>query len=151
MAFQFSLQAVLVFRQSVERQEELRLLAANQQVIRLRRLIEQLTDRMISIQSREAAHLTSGITAAEMHFHQACQSALEQQRQIVVTELQKVEKLRDQQRAIHQRARRERETLELLRDRDFREYHRLAIRKEQRRTDDLFLLRQTFRSSRTGR
>jgi flagellar export protein FliJ len=52
--------------------------------------------------------------------------------------------LRDQQREIFQQARRARETLESVRDRQLLMHQKQAARREQRNMDDLFLLRRNF-------
>ena len=53
MPFHFPLQAVLHYRQSVEHQQELRLRAANQQVVRVQHLIEQTDLRRKELRSME--------------------------------------------------------------------------------------------------
>jgi flagellar export protein FliJ len=144
MAFHFPLQAVFHFRQSVEHQQELRLRAANQQVAKGRRLVDQLDDRIRQLQTCESQELEVGTTSAELRFALGCEAALRQQRQDADRELSRWQHLRDQQQKIFQQARRERETFETLRNHQLREYQRDAARREQRQLDDLFLLRQAY-------
>jgi flagellar export protein FliJ len=144
MAFHFPLQAVFHFRQSVEHQQELRLRAANQQVARVRHLLDQLDDRIRQLQIRESQELGAGTTSAELRFALWGEASLREQRQNAERELLRWQNLRDQQQKIFQQARRERETFESLRDHQLREYQRDAARREQRQLDDLFLLRQAF-------
>jgi flagellar protein FliJ len=144
MAFHFPLQAVFHFRQSVEHQQELRLRAANQQVARVRHVLDQIDDRIRQVQIRESQELGVGTTSAELRFALGCEAALRQQRQDAERELLRWQSLRDQQQKIFQQARRERETFESLRDHQLREYQRDAARREQRLLDDFFLLRQAY-------
>ena len=144
MPFRFPLAAVLHFRQSLEHQQELRLRAANHQVARVRRALEQLEQRMRESKIQRAGQLSAGTTAAELRFSLLCESAFPQQQQELLRELVRVQSLRDQQQKIFQQARRERQTFESLRDGQLREYQRDARRREQRELDDLFLLRRAY-------
>ncbi len=144
MAFHFPLQAVFHFRQSVEHQQELRLRTANQQVAKVRHLLDQIDDRIHHGQLRQSQALEAGTTSAELRFALAGESRLHQQRQEAERELMRWQNLRDQQQKIFQQARRERETFESLRDHQWQQYRRDAARREQRELDDLFLLRQSY-------
>jgi flagellar export protein FliJ len=144
MAFHFPLQAVFHFRQSVEHQQELRLRAANQQVAKVRHLVDQINEQLRQLQLRGSQELGAGTTSAELRFALGCEVALRQQRQEAERELLRWQNLRDQQQKIFQHARRERETFESLRDHQLREYQRDALRREQRQLDDLFLMRQVY-------
>jgi flagellar export protein FliJ len=147
MPFRFPLEAVLHFRKGIEHQQELRLRAANQQVIRVRHAIEQLDGRVRQARAASAQELAGGTTAAEIGFALAGQALLSSQRQSLEHELVRLEGLRDQQQRVYQQARRQRETFESLRNHQQREYQRNELRREQRTLDDLFLLRRdSFRS-----
>jgi len=142
MPFVFPLEAVLHFRRSVEHQQERRLRAANQLVARARHLIEQVELGMEQSRREQTAAIRRGTTAAELHFSLHSRAKLTQQRSAMQQELGRLQKLRDELQLIFYRARRERETLQSLRDRQFDEYRRVEARREQRRLDDLFLLRR---------
>ena len=145
MPFRFPLETVLHFRRSLERQQELRLRMANQQVARVRRLIEHIEQQIDGVHTRQSRELNAGTTAAELRFNRASEAVLAQQRVLAQLELQRLEQLRDQQKKVFQQARRERETFESLRDQQRTEYERNARRREQRQLDELFLLRKTLR------
>jgi flagellar export protein FliJ len=142
MPFRFPLEAVLHYRRSLEHQQELRLRTANQQVGRVRRLIELAEERIRQAHAAQARELAAGTTFAEVRFALAAEAFLEGQRQTLERELHRLETLRNQQQRIFQQARRDRETFESLRDRQKREYDRDQARREQRNLDDLFLLRR---------
>jgi flagellar export protein FliJ len=135
---------VLHLRQSLEHQQELRLRSANQQVARVRHLLEQMDlhrERLLLLQGDE---LIAGTTAAELRFSLLCDGEILRHRRELEQQLVRLQQLRDQQREIFQQARRARETLESVRDRQLLMYQKQAARREQRNMDDLFLLRRSF-------
>jgi flagellar export protein FliJ len=144
MPFRFPLQAVLHFRQSLEHQQELRLRAANQQVARGQHVIEQIDLRRGALQAEQVRELAVGVTAAELRFGLQCEAELLRHRRELEVQLVRLQQLRDQQREIFRQARRERETLESLREDQLKLYKQEASRREQRDLDDLFLLRREF-------
>jgi len=145
MPFRFPFQAVFHLRQSIERQEELRLRAANQQVARVRHAVDQIDLSLRQMKVSLSETLAAGTTAAEIRFALSAQTTFSQHRQELLRELSRVEQLRDQQRRIFQKVRQERETFENLRDAQRRAYQRDQDRREQSNLDDLFLLRQAYR------
>jgi len=144
MAFHFPLQSVLHYRQSVEHQQELRLRAANQQVARVRHVIDQIDSQIRQLQIRGSQELETGTTSAELLFALSSEALLLQQRLDTERDLLRWQALRDQQQNIFQQARRERETFETLRDHQLQEHQRDTSRREQRQLDDLFLLRRAY-------
>jgi flagellar export protein FliJ len=143
MPFRFALETILHFRRSVEHQQELRLRTANQQVARMRRLIEHIEQQIDSLYTRQSSELNMGTTAAELRFNDTCEAVLVQQHMSAQRELQRLEQVRDQQKQAYQQARSERETFESLREQQQNEYQRNSRRREQRELDELFLLRKT--------
>ena len=144
MAFNFSLQSILHFRQSVEHQQELRLRAANQKVGRAQHGIEQIDLRRAVLLAEQTRQLGAGVSAAELRFGLLCEAELLRQRRDLELQLVRLQQLRDQQREIFQQARRTRETLEAVRDQQLCTYKQEAARREQRHLDDLFLLRREY-------
>lgn len=144
MAFHFPLQAVLHYRESLEHQQELRLRAANQQVARVRRILEQHRARLQDLRASRGQELLAGTTAAELRFTTLRESALQHQRQELERELQRLQALRDEQQKLFVLARRQRETLAGLRDSQRHDYERTTARREQRQLDDAFLLRRSY-------
>ncbi len=144
MAFHFALQAVLHFRQSVEHQQELRLRAANQLVGRARHLMQQMDAQRQELHFAQVKKLSLGMSAVELQFELLCETELLRRRRELEQQLARLEQLREQQRALFQQARQARETLEAVRDQQFRLYQKEAARREQRSLDDLFLLRREY-------
>jgi len=144
MAFHFQLHAVLHFRQSIEHQQELRLRAAHQQVMRVRHLIEQMDIRRQELHAAQSKELGVGVTAAELRFELQCEAELLRHRGELAGQLVRLQHLQEEQRKIFQQARRARETLESVRDQQLRLFQQKAVRREQRSQDDLFLLRREY-------
>jgi flagellar export protein FliJ len=142
MVFHFPLQAVLHLRESIEHQQELRLSAANQQVARVRHLIEGAEQRGLEIEAAQLVELGRGTTAAELRFGTQCSAELLRCRRDLEQQLAAAEHARQKQREIFQQAKRARETLESVRDRQLHLYQKKALRREQRILDNLFLLRR---------
>lgn len=144
MALHFRLQAVLHLRQSLEHQQELRLRAANQQVARVRHLIDQMEAHRQQALQRQSEALLVGVTAAELRFGVLCDTELLRHRRELEHQLKKLLQARDQQMEVFRQARRLRETLESVRDLQLRSYGKEAARREQRAMDDLFLMRRDY-------
>jgi flagellar export protein FliJ len=142
MAFRFSLQAVLHLYQSLEHQQELRLRAANQQVARVRHMIEQVDGHKRQNREQRSRDLQTGTTGAELEFERATEAALMRRKGELEAELVRVQQLRDEQQRNFRQARRRRETLSTLRETQLHLYQREAARREQRQQDDAFLLRR---------
>jgi len=144
MPFRFPLQTLLRYRQSVERQQELRLLEANQQVAAVRLQIENVEQSKLALAAEERRELAAGVSAAELHFHILLRSLLAKKRGLLDHELARCEELRRQRHAEFQRAHQDREAVTALRANQQRTYEQQESRREQRRLDDMFLLRREF-------
>ncbi len=142
MPFRFGLQSILHLRQSLEHQQELRLRAANQQVARVRHLIEQLDAHRNDLGERQNRLLSAGLTAAELRFELQCEAELLRHRRELELQQVRLAQVRDEQRELLRKARQQREILEALRDRQQRAYTLEAARREQKNLDDAFLLRR---------
>lgn len=144
MGFHFAFEALLRLRQSLEHQQELRLRAANQQVAKVGRAIDQLDEEAKRLRAESSEHLTSGSTSAEIRYTLNSMDALRARRQELEQMAQRVSSIRDQQEALFRQARQERETLEILRKQQLQRYERNQVRRQQQRLDELFLLRRSF-------
>jgi flagellar export protein FliJ len=144
MPFRFGLQSILHLRQSLEHQQELRLRAANQQVARVRHLIEQMDVHRSEMGERQNRWLGAGLTAAELRFELQCEAELLRHRRELELQQARLVHVRDEQREVLRKARQEREILEALRDQQQRTYTQEAARREQRNLDDAFLLRRSY-------
>lgn len=142
MAFRFSLQTVLQFRRSVEHQEEIRLRAIHQALRKVRHQIEQIAAAICQESELSRNEIEGGTTGAEIQFHAETHSALMEQQRRYQCELLRLAKICEQQQVVFNQARKQRETLESLRDRLLRDYETESRRREQRTIDELFLMRR---------
>jgi flagellar export protein FliJ len=144
MAFHFSLAALLRYRQALERQQELRLLEANQRVVAAQRRLEDADHLLAAIAAEDAGKLKSGVHAAELHFDLLCRFLAGARRKELEKQLLLCQKARTHRLEAFQQARRQRETVDALHRRQFELYHQQETRREQQWLDDMFLLRREF-------
>jgi flagellar export protein FliJ len=145
MAFRFSLETVLRLRQNLERQEELLLYKANQDVLVLKHQIDELDAGMAGNAHRQSVQLQAGVSAAELHFDLLCHATLLHWRDDLEKRFSKAQSARDSRAESFRRARRQREAIETLRNHQLQLYRQQEARQDQRRADDLFLLRRSYR------
>jgi len=144
MAFRFPLETVLRLRQNLERQQELLLYQANQEVLALTRQVQEVDAGLAENERRRSLQLQAGVTAAELQFELLCDATLMQWRVELERRLGKARKARDFQAESFRRARQNREVIETLRRHQLQLYRQHEARQDQRRADDLFLLRRSY-------
>jgi flagellar export protein FliJ len=148
MPFQFSLDAVLRVRQSLEHQKELLLREANHRVALVQGQIDDLKAALLSARQRELHQLSCGLSAAELHFDGLCRSAIEERLIALAKEMIAVRGVRDTCAARFRQAKQDREVVDTLRERQLRLYREFEARRQQREVDDLFLMRRELRRRR---
>ena len=144
MAFRFPLEVLLRVRQSLERQHELRLQEANYRVAMLGQQIEDVHQEVENIATHRRSQLESGISAAELQFDVLCRAVLSERQHTLETHLVEAKALRHIRSEDFLRARRQREVIDTLRHHQLQDYLQQEGRQEQRRLDDLFLLRRAY-------
>jgi flagellar export protein FliJ len=144
MAFRFPLEVLLRVRQGLERQQELRLQEANHAVAILRQQIENAHNEAKNIVAQRRPQFESGISAAELQFDVLCRLALAERQQSLEKQLVAAEALRHTRSREFLEARRQREVIDTLRQHQLKEYEIQETRLDQRRLDDLFLLRRAY-------
>lgn len=144
MAFRFSLETLLRFRQSLERRQEILLQAANQRVALARSEIENLERYLEYRRTTRSAELNRGAFASELQFEILGDDALRKRGQVLDQELSRLQALRDQELDRFHKARADREAVESIRDRQRIAYNEDQKRRAQRHLDDLFLMRREF-------
>lgn len=144
MAFRFPLEVLLRVRQGLERQQELRLQEANHRIAALRRQIEDVVGEVDEIIIRRRPQLASGISAAELQFDVLCRSVLTTRRDVLDKQLIDAEAHRSSCNADFQQGRRQREVMDTLRLHQLQDYNQQQARRDQRRLDDMFLLRRAY-------
>jgi flagellar export protein FliJ len=144
MAFRFPLEILLRVRLGLERQHELRLVEANHRVALLRQQIEDAHNEVDNISARRRPQLESGLSAAELQFDALCRSVLTERRHVLEKQLVDAEALRHVRSEDFLLARRQRKVIDTLRRDQLQEYQLQEDRQDQRRLDDLFLLRRAY-------
>jgi flagellar export protein FliJ len=144
MPFRFPLEVLLRLRQGLERQQELRLQEANHRVAILRQQIADVRSEMEDIEVQRRPQRESGISAAELQFDALCGSVLAARQLALEKQLVEAEAYRRARSEDFQRARQQREVMDVLRRHQFEAYQQQEARQDQRRLDDLFLLRRSY-------
>ncbi|MGB8010563.1 MAG: flagellar export protein FliJ [Terriglobales bacterium] len=142
MAFHFPLEAVLRYRESIEQREHLALEQIQQNIVRVEQRISQLEEDASAATHNRMADLAHGTRAAVVQSAYEYQKALEQQIQTLRALLQDLKIKWRQQLSVYEHARRNRETLEELRDQQLETYTREQTKRQQAVIDDLFLARR---------
>jgi len=142
MAFQFSLAAVLRYRESIEQVECFALERTQQEIARTEGRIHQVEQDCVKATQDRAAELAKGTRAADVEAAYEYQTALEQQLEALRALLQELKMKWRQQLASYTAARRNRETLEKLREKQLDAYSREQAKREQSMMDDIFLARR---------
>lgn len=141
MSFKFSLAPVLQLRKSIERREEVALKAAQLEVARVRRRIDELTDEMAqAIQARGKA-LQNSTTANHLQSMQIEINAAIEAKQTLLETLQTLNLQRDNQMKIYKEAHRGRRVLTELRLQKRSLYEQEELRRQQKQIDDIFASR----------
>lgn len=142
MPFHFPLAAVLRYRESMEQREHLALERLQQEIARIEVRMRQIGGVRSTATQAVLAELTRGTRAADVQAAYEHQRALEQQHEALQTLLQELKKQWRQQLVIYELARRNRETVENLRQRQLDAYSREQAKHQQAVIDDLFLMRR---------
>ncbi len=144
MAFCYPLESVLRLRRSLEHQEEQRLLALAAIVARLRAMLD--TMQQADVVQRRAAldEMEQFSSGAQWQFRAVCDAGALRAIHRVKTQLQEAERQRLEQLKVYQQARQRRELFESLRERQKELYKLNLARRQQQRTDEAFLFRESF-------
>jgi len=142
VAFQFSLQALLRWRQVREDREKLRLSALTAHLLHTRTLYEE-QDRSRRQAGRDLADfMKSGMVASEVHFDVAGLEGDTRRLKALSADVKKIEQARQVQQDAYVDAKKKRESLESLRTHQLDAYRLVQGRREQQRVDDLFAVRR---------
>jgi flagellar export protein FliJ len=148
MAFDFPLAAVLRYRGSLEQQEYLLFEKLQQEISQVELNIRAVEEARLQANQTRAAELTKGMPAIEMQAAFNYERALDMQREALQTRWQEVKVKWRRQLAAYELARRNRETLEKLRDRQLELYTRERAKLEQAAVDDIFSARHSANARR---
>jgi len=142
MSFQFPLAAVLNYRESIEQREYLALEKIQQDIVRVELRISQAQNDCSAATQNRLADLACGTSAAALQSAYDYQKVLEQNSEALQALLQELKKKWRQQLASYELARRNREMLEKLREKQLDAHNREQAKREQSVIDDTFLSRR---------
>jgi flagellar FliJ protein len=145
MSFRFPLATVLRYRESLEQREYFALERIQQEVSHVELRIRQVEEELSAAVHNRAAQLAHGVPAAEVQTAYEYSRALEEQDQGLQNLLKEAKMKWRQQLASYELARRNRETLEKLREKQFEAFSKEQAKREQAVIDDLFLSRHGSR------
>jgi flagellar export protein FliJ len=141
VAFRYPFQSLLRLRESLERQEERRLLATAAVVAKLKAEIEQVQWNALEARRNALQDLAEGGPGAVLQFAVACETAAQRTRKRLEVQLEEAERKRLAQLKNYQAARQKRQILEGLRDRQEAAYQLELSRRAQQTADEAFLIR----------
>lgn len=141
MAFDFPLAAVLRYRGSLEQQEYLLFEKIQQEIAQVELKIRQVEEARLTAGQTRVAELAKGIPAIELQNAFHYERALDLQREALQSQWQELKVKWRRQLVAYEMARRNRETLEKLRDKQLEAYTREQAKRAQAAVDDIFLAR----------
>jgi len=146
MAFRFTLDAVLRFRESVEHSEEAVLLRIVQQILETEQQLDQVEAEQVRI--RESREQDLALKLPGVHLMDIAMRELELKTAAdgLRSQLRQLEQERVNQLAVYQTARRDRQVLTELRQQQRQRHQLEQKRQEQKTLDDLFLARARERN-----
>ena len=139
MNFRFALAAVLSLREGLEERAQLRLERTQLEVSHCRQALEMVPELQRAVLSMRERQLAAATPAAELHFQERTRQGLRARARALQGHLSELLQTREQQLEAYQAARRDRQALSELRDRQLLEFEARLARQQQRRADDQFL------------
>lgn len=141
MPYRFTLSPVLKLRESIE-DRDLHLLEQTQhEIAHTLHLLEILRDQVRRETGARERELATGMSAAYLWLVEEARHKLWKHQRSLEKSLAELQLRRKQQLENYETAKRGREVLSDLRDRQREIYEAIAVRSQQRITDDLFLIR----------
>lgn len=145
MPFHFTLSSLLRLRESFEKIELQRLQTVAAQVAQVSAEIDSIDGEIEASRRQVLEQASAGISGAELHIAALGDSARRERRAALLTKRDELERARQEQQARYTEARRQREILSNLRQRQLSAYQREQSRREQQQIDELFLIRRSSR------
>jgi flagellar export protein FliJ len=146
MAFRFTLAAVLKYRKNLEQREYLALGRVYQEIAQVEAQLSRCEEWLAEITNLRAAETARGIASIHLQDAYEQERGLEMQRDELQVKRQELHMKRLQCLKAYELARQKREILEELRNQQQSAYVIDQSRRDQRRTDDIFLSRLKRRS-----
>ncbi len=141
MRFQFSLEAVLRVRESIEKREEEALHKIHTEIALLTHQIKEHRANMLNTRMNQEKELRATVPAGQLHTMIWEQQSAREKLQVMQQRLGFLEKQRGEQLIVYHAAHRNCEMLTEMRERQHQDYLVSQSREQQKRLDDLFIIR----------
>ena len=141
MAFRFTLAAVLGFRESIERREELALSKIQLEMARVQHEIDEVTAALAAEQRRREESMQRPIPAAELQVMLRAAEVATRRKQKLLESLAVLEQQRGEQMRAYQTAHRARRVLTDLKAQQLEIWEQQQVRTQQKVLDDVFASR----------
>lgn len=145
MAFQFSLRALLRLRLTYEKREHMRLALLNAALGQLRNEYEETGQQKKLGFGQLESRLQAGMTGAELHLETASLQKSANRLRELISQMRTMELQVRKQTDAFLESQKKRKILDSLREREWRVYEQIEVRREQQRIDDLFNERRSAR------
>jgi flagellar export protein FliJ len=146
MAFRFALESVLRLRVSYERQEQARLELATQHLYAAQEKCASHKKERSTVEETFRSAMRNGMDTSELHYYLSAKTGLDVVEGEAARALAEVSKRWTEQRTKFLHARRDREVIASVRQRQHQEYVLETSRREQQQIDDLFAMRRLQRN-----
>jgi flagellar export protein FliJ len=141
MAFQFTLAAVLKYRENIEQREYLVLQRIQQEIVQTEAQIRRFQEQYSAARQYRDTELARGIASIHLQAVYEQELSLEKQLDKLQAHLEELEGKRHECLKIYQLARQKRQVLDHLRVRQLDAYRRAQAKRQQNTLDDIFLSR----------
>jgi flagellar export protein FliJ len=143
MAFQFSLASVLRVRGVIEEREENVLQTIVAEIAQTSDSLEQIAAQLTQCYAARLSGIFKPSIALDLHATYGEVEQLKQRKKDLEAQMQKLEQARNAQLVVYAAARRNREMLTNMRDKERTAYDSAIVRREQKALDDNFIARRT--------
>jgi flagellar export protein FliJ len=143
MPFEFSLAGVLRVRAVIEEREDNVLHAILSEIAQTSDSLEQIATQLAECYAARLSAIFKPSIALDFHATYGEVEQLKQRQKELETQMQKLEQARTAQLVVYQAARRNREMLTDMRDKERISYGSAMTKREQKAADDNFIARRT--------
>lgn len=138
MVFHFALAAVLRLRESVEERERNRLEQLQHEIVQILQLLDKLDEQLAASAATREQAMRTALPAFHVQMIEDVRRSLKQQKKTLLQRLETAKAEREKQLHIYEAARRDREVLSEMRQRQWEAFQDADARRQQKTIDDLF-------------
>jgi flagellar export protein FliJ len=143
MAFQFSLDAVLRHRITIEEREEATLQKIVFEIAQILDDLDRIQERLLECDAARRVALLKPSIGLDFHASYGELNALKHRRKELEERVRNLEQARDEQASVYKTARQNREVISSMHDKQRDNYELSLTKREQRTLDDNYLARRS--------